>query len=147
MPGKMLECDGCHKIMRSYNLKNHLQTCKELKKDDDGGDVSDVNVKDSQTTTTKSETIGQKIADIVIERVQPILSKKRKADSLEESEDIPTTFEKTEFDGVESLSNENHVRILKLEKRFYSNAKVKCQECGKHMRSNNIEKSKNIVKY
>ena len=60
MPGKMLECDGCHKIMRSDNLKNHLQTCKELRKDDDGGgDVGDINVKDSQTTKTKSETTEQ----------------------------------------------------------------------------------------
>ena len=30
MPGKMRECDGCHKIMRSDNLKNHMRKCKEL---------------------------------------------------------------------------------------------------------------------
>ena len=120
MPGKMLECDGCHKIMRSDNLKK-----------DDGGNVGGVKETNSQTTTTKSETIGQKIADIVMERVQPILSKKRKADCLEETKDIPTTFEKSEFGGVESLSNENHARILKLEKKNYNNKKVKCQDCGK----------------
>ena len=30
MPGKMRECDGCHKIMRSDNLKNHMKKYKEL---------------------------------------------------------------------------------------------------------------------
>ena len=60
MRGKMRDCDGCHKIMRSDNLKIHMKKyCKELRKDDDGGgDVGDINVKDSQTTTTKSETTG-----------------------------------------------------------------------------------------
>ena len=57
MPGKMRVCDGCHKIMRSDNLKIHMKKyCKELRKDDDDGDVSGINVKDSQTTTIKSET-------------------------------------------------------------------------------------------
>ena len=61
MSGKMLECDGCHKIMRSDNLKIHMKKyCKELRKDDDGGgDVGDINVKDSQTMKTKSETTEQ----------------------------------------------------------------------------------------
>ena len=116
MPGKMRECDGCHKIMRSDNLKNHMQTCKELRKKDDEGDASSVNVKDSQTPN-KSET-------------RP---KKQKADCLEESKDIPT-FEESEFSGTKSLPSEtllrtmgtlmnnveNRARILKLEKRFYS---------------------------
>ena len=30
MPGKMRECDGCHKIMRSDNLKNHMRKCNGL---------------------------------------------------------------------------------------------------------------------
>ena len=30
MPGKMRECDGCHKMMRSDNLKNHMRNCKGL---------------------------------------------------------------------------------------------------------------------
>ena len=55
MPGKMQECDGCHKIMRSDNLKNHMRKCKELRKEDNEGDASGVNAKDSQTST-KSET-------------------------------------------------------------------------------------------
>ena len=114
MPSKMRECDGCHKIMRCDNLKNHMRKCKELRKEDNEEDASGVNAKDSQTST-KSET-------------RP---KKRKADCLEESKDIPT-FEESEFSGVKSLPNEtllrmmgalmnnveNRARILKLEKRF-----------------------------
>jgi hypothetical protein len=115
---RKVNCRECGKPMWSNNIRRHMQTCQALRnKKKNEGDVGGVNETNSQTTTTKSETIGQKIADIVMERVQPILSKKRKADCLEETEDIPTTFEKTEFDGVESLSNENHARILKLEKK------------------------------
>ena len=92
-----------------------MRKCKELRKEDNEGDASGVNVKDSQTPT-KSET-------------RP---KKRKADCLEESKDIPT-FEESEISGVkpllsgtlliimmETLMNnvENRARILKLEKRF-----------------------------
>ena len=69
MPGKMRECDGCHKIMRSDNLKNHIQTCKELSNDE--GDGSG----DSQTST-KSETTEQ-IADAVMEGGQSAESEKR----------------------------------------------------------------------
>ena len=64
MSGKMLECDGCYKIMRSDNLKNHLQTCKELKKDVGGRDVGGVKETNSQTTTTKSETTGQIVGNM-----------------------------------------------------------------------------------
>ena len=74
-----------------------------------------MNEKGSQTVT-KSET-------------RP---KKRKADCLQESKDIPT-FEEAEFSGVKLLTDEtllrmmemmkityeNRARILKLEKRFY----------------------------
>ena len=119
MPGKMRECDGCHKIMRCDNLKNHMRKCKELRnKKDNEGDASGVNVKDSQTST-EAET-------------RP---KKHKADCLQESKDIPTTFkEEPGFSGAKSLTNEtllrmmemmkityeNRARILKLEKRFHS---------------------------
>jgi hypothetical protein len=128
MPGKMRECDGCHKIMRSDYLKIHMKkSCKELKKEVNEGDASGVDIQ---------AKVSQKLADAVMKKTQSAEPKKHKADCLEESEDIPTTFEKSEFDGVESLSNENRARILKLEKRFYPN----CQECGKTMLSCNIKR-------
>ena len=103
--------------MRSDHTRRHKQTCQVLRnKENEGDAVGKVkNEKDSQTVT-KSET-------------RP---KKRKADCLQESKDIPT-FVEAEFSGVKSLSEEtllrmmemmkityeNRFRILKLEKRFY----------------------------
>ena len=101
--------------MRSDHTRRHKQTCQVLRNKDNEGDAVSVNEKDSQTMTA-SET-------------RP---KKRKADCLQESKDIPT-FEEVELSGVKSLSEEtllrmmemmkityeNRFRILKLEKRFY----------------------------
>ena len=101
--------------MRSDNILRHKKTCQASRNKKNEGDAVGVNEKDSQTMT-KSET-------------KP---KKRKADCLQESKDIPT-FEEAEFSGVKSLSEEtllrmmemmkityeNRFRILKLEKRFY----------------------------
>ena len=56
------------------------------------------------------------------------IPKEHKADCLGESEDIPTTFEKTEFDGVESLSNENRACV-----------------CGKTMLSCNIKRHRQKI--
>ena len=101
--------------MRSDNILRHKKTCQASRNKKNEGDAVGVNEKGSQTVT-KSET-------------RP---KKRKADCLQESKDIPT-FEEAEFSGVKSLSEEtllrmmemmkityeNRFRILKLEKRFY----------------------------
>ena len=101
--------------MRSDNILRHKKTCQASRNKKNEGDAVGVNEKGSQTVT-KSEK-------------RP---KKRKADCLQESKDIPT-FEEAEFSGVKSLSEEtllrmmemmkityeNRFRILKLEKRFY----------------------------
>ena len=101
--------------MRSDNILRHKKTCQASRNKKNEGDAVGVNEKDSQTVT-KSET-------------RP---KKRKADCLQESKDIPT-FEEAEFSGVKLLTEEtllrmmemmkityeNRARILKLEKRFY----------------------------
>ena len=101
--------------MRSHNIWRNNQTCQVLRNKKNEGDAVSVNEKGSQTVTA-SET-------------RP---KKRKADCLQDSKDIPT-FEEAEFSGVKSLSEEtllrmmemmkityeNRFRILKLEKRFY----------------------------
>ena len=141
MAGKIVEnmnsntkvnCQKCGKTYASQqSLYHHKRKCPTLRnKKDNEGDASGVKVKDIQAYVT------QKLADVLMKRPQSAGAKKRKADCLEESKDIPTTFEKSEFDGVESLSNENHARILKLEKRFYA----KCQECGKTTLSCNIKR-------
>ena len=111
-----MECLQCGKTYaRRQSLWRHKKTCQASRKKDNEGDAVSVNEKDSQTVTA-SET-------------RP---KKRKADCLQESKDIPT-FEEAEFSGVKSLSEEtllrmmemmkityeNRFRILKLEKRFY----------------------------
>ena len=101
--------------MRSDNILRHKQKCQASREKDNEEDAVGVNEKESQTVT-KSET-------------RP---KKRKADCLQESKDIPT-FEEAEFSGVKLLTEEtllrmmemmkityeNRARILKLEKRFY----------------------------
>ena len=112
----MMECVQCNKTYaRRQSLWRHKKTCQASRNKKNEGDAVGVNEKDSQTVT-KSET-------------RP---KKRKADCLQESKDIPT-FEEAEFSGVKSLSEEtllrmmemmkityeNRARILKLEKRFH----------------------------
>ena len=112
-----MECLQCGKTYaRRQSLWRHKKTCQASRKKDNEGDAVSVNEKDSQTVT-KSET-------------RP---KKRKADCLQESKDIPT-FEEAEFSGVKLLTEEtllrmmemmkityeSRARILKLEKRFYS---------------------------
>ena len=101
--------------MRSDNILRHKKTCQASRNKKNEGDAVGVNEKDSQTVT-KSEA-------------RP---KKRKADCLQESKDIPM-FEEAEFSGVKLLTDEtllrmmemmkityeNRFRILKLEKRFY----------------------------
>ena len=111
-----MECVQCNKTYAGrQSLWRHKKTCQASRNKKNEGDAVGVNEKDSQTMT-KSET-------------KP---KKRKADCLQESKDIPT-FEEAEFSGVKSLSEEtllrmmemmkityeNRFRILKLEKRFY----------------------------
>ena len=127
---KRSNCQGCGKTyVHRQSLYNHKQKCQALRnKKDNEGDVSGVNEKDSQTSN-KSETG----------------AKKRKADCLEESKDIPT-FEEPEFSGTKSLSDEtlfrmmealknnveNRARILKLEKRFKNpNSRILIQESSK----------------
>ena len=109
-----MECLQCGKTYaRRQSLWRHKKTCQASRKKDNEGDA--VGVNDSQTVTA-SET-------------RP---KKRKADCLQESKDIPT-FEEAEFSGVKLLTEEtllrmmemmkityeNRARILKLEKRFH----------------------------
>ena len=110
-----VNCQECGKLMRSDNILRHKKTCQASRNKKNEGDAVGVNEKDSQTMT-KSET-------------KP---KKRKADCLQESKDIPT-FEEAEFSGVKLLTEEtllrmmemmkityeNRARILKLEKRFH----------------------------
>ena len=111
-----MECLQCGKTYaRRQSLWRHKKTCQASRKKDNEGDAVSVNEKDSQTVTA-SET-------------RP---KKRKADCLQESKDIPT-FEEAEFSGVKLLTEEtllrmmemmkityeNRARILKLEKRFH----------------------------
>ena len=113
---RKVNCQECGKTYtRRQSLWRHKQKCQVLKKKDNEGDAVGVNEKESQTVT-KSET-------------RP---KKRKADCLQESKDIPT-FEEAEFSGVKLLTEEtllrmmemmkityeNRARILKLEKRFH----------------------------
>jgi len=113
---RKVNCQECGKTYASQkSLWRHKKTCQVLRNKKNEGDAVGVNEKGSQTVT-KSET-------------RP---KKRKADCLQESKDIPT-FEEAEFSGVKSLSEEtllrmmemmkityeNRARILKLEKRFY----------------------------
>ena len=113
---RKVNCQECGKTYASQkSLWRHKKTCQVLRNKKNEGDAVGVNEKGSQTVT-KSET-------------RP---KKRKADCLQESKDIPT-FEEAEFSGVKSLSEEtllrmmemmkityeNRFRILKLEKRFY----------------------------
>ena len=73
--------------------------------------------------------------DVVVKLRQKIAgAKKRKADCLGESKNIPTTFKEPRFRGVTSLPNrtllrmleityENQTRILKLEERFHNKKK------------------------
>ena len=111
-----MECLQCGKTYaRRQSLWRHKKTCQASRNKKNEGDAVGVNEKGSQTVT-KSEK-------------RP---KKRKADCLQDSKDIPT-FEEAEFSGVKSLSEEtllrmmemmkityeNRFRILKLEKRFY----------------------------
>ena len=111
-----MECLQCGKTYaRRQSLWRHKKTCQASRKKDNEGDAVSVNEKDSQTVTA-SET-------------RP---KKRKADCLQDSKDIPT-FEEAEFSGVKLLTEEtllrmmemmkityeNRARILKLEKRFH----------------------------
>ena len=126
-------CQECGKPMWSNNISRHKQTCQVLRnRKKNEGDASSVDIQ---------ANLPQKIADAVMEGAQSAGSKKRKADCLEESKDIPT-FEQPGFSGLKSLSDEtlvrmmeisdeNRARILKLEKRLYGNKKVNCQECGK----------------
>ena len=117
-----MECLQCGKTYaRRQSLWRHKKTCQASRKKDNEGDAVSVNEKDSQTVTA-SET-------------RP---KKRKADCLQESKDIPT-FEEAEFSGVKLLTNEtllrmmemmkityeNRARILKLEKRFYQRSVIR----------------------
>ena len=200
MPGKMRVCDGCHKIMRSDNIKRHKQTCRALRNNEEGdasgdsqtttiksetrpkksrkgcqgcgktyahrqslykhnkycqasrnnkGDGSGVNVKDSQTTTIKSETTGQIVGKKnyhrkvycrecgipmgsnnisrheqyycqVLRNRKNERAKKRKVDYLEDSKDIPT-FEESEFSGLKSLPSEALIRIMELLKNNVEN--------------------------
>ena len=81
-----MECLQCGKTYaRRQSLWRHKKTCQASRKKDNEGDAVSVNEKDSQTVTA-SET-------------RP---KKRKADCLQESKDIPT-FEEAEFSGVKLL--------------------------------------------
>jgi len=113
---RKVNCQECGKTYtRRQSLWRHKKTCQASRKKDNEGDAVSVNEKDSQTVTA-SET-------------RP---KKRKADCLQESKDIPT-FEEAEFSGVKLLTEEtllrmmemmkityeNRARILKLEKRFH----------------------------
>ena len=64
MPGKMRECDGCHKIMRSDNLKNHMRKCKELNQN---LNVSNENIRYpfADNSSKMSKSINPKISALV----------------------------------------------------------------------------------
>ena len=93
-----MECLQCGKTYaRRQSLWRHKKTCQASRKKDNEGDAVSVNEKDSQTVTA-SET-------------RP---KKRKADCLEESKDIPKSFKERGFSDIKTLPNETFLRILEI---------------------------------
>ena len=64
MPGKMRECDGCHKIMRSDNLKNHTRKCNGLNQN---LNVSNENIRYpfADNSSKMSKSINPKISALV----------------------------------------------------------------------------------
>ena len=87
MPGKMRECDGCHRIMRSDNLKNHMKKCKELNQN---LNVSNENIRYpfADDSSKMSKSINPKIsalADAIVneEPTSKYLPKDKPTTSLE----------------------------------------------------------------
>ena len=64
MPGKMRECDGCHKIMRSDNLKNHMRKCNGLNQN---LNVSNENIRYpfADNSSKMSKSINPKISALI----------------------------------------------------------------------------------
>ena len=64
MPGKMRECDGCHKIMRSDNLKNHTRKCNGLNQN---LNVSNENIRYpfADNSSKMSKSINPKISALI----------------------------------------------------------------------------------
>ena len=127
------------------------------------GDGSGVNVKDSQTTTIKSETTGQIVGKKnyyrkvycrecgipmwssnisrhrqkycqVLRNRKNEGAKKRKVDYLEDSKDIPT-FEEPEFSGAKTLPSETLIGMMELLKNNVEN-QIHILKLGKRFCSN-----------
>ena len=65
MPAKMRMCDGCHRIMRSDNLKIHMKKCKELNQnDDDEPEEDDTVAFDHLSSEKKRHPDGKVVVEI-----------------------------------------------------------------------------------
>ena len=64
MPGKMRECDGCHRMMRSDNLKNHMRKCNGLNQN---LNVSNENIRYpfADNSSKMSKSINPKITALI----------------------------------------------------------------------------------
>ena len=64
MPGKKRECDGCHKMMRSDNLKNHRRKCNGLNQN---LNVSNENIRYpfADNSSKMSKSINPKITALI----------------------------------------------------------------------------------
>ena len=64
MPGKKRECDGCHKMMRSDNLKNHMRKCNGLNQN---LNVSNENIRYpfADNSSKMSKSINPKITALI----------------------------------------------------------------------------------
>ena len=64
MPGKKRECDGCHKMMRSDNLKNHMRKCNGLNQN---LNVSNENIRYpfADNSSKMSKSINPKISALI----------------------------------------------------------------------------------
>ena len=124
---KKSNCQGCDKTYSCrQSLWKHKQKCQTLRnKKDNEEDASGVNEKDSQTST-KAETIGQKLADVVQ------IALRNKNDNKGDGSDINVKDSQTT-----TIKSETTGQIVG-KKNYYR--KVYCRECGISMWSSNISR-------
>jgi hypothetical protein len=89
MPGKMRECDGCHKVMRSDNLKNHMRKCNGLNQN---VNVSNENIRYpfADDSSKMSKSINPKISaliDAIVNEEDEPPEKIQRKDLIENSTD------------------------------------------------------------
>ena len=89
MPGKMRECDGCHKVMRSDNLKNHIRKCNGLNQN---VNVSNENIRYpfADDSSKMSKSINPKISaliDAIVNEEDEPPEKIQRKDLIENSTD------------------------------------------------------------